>query len=162
MIRESNTPIYWVIILLLVAFLLKIVAWPQAVAMVMPPWVLLATLLCIMLVPEWCGVGFAFIVGLITDCINGPLLGQHAFIFVLLGYLAVKANKPLRYLPLWQQSMLIGCVVLVSLLLQQGALFLVGAASLGGKYWLSAISSAIIWPFLMIFFHRFQGQRVII
>ena len=160
--EKNSAPMYLPLILVIVALFFKIIPWPHVMAEIMPQWVLLVTLLSVLLFPEWCGVTFAFIVGVLTDCVTGSLLGQHAFVFVLLSYLVLKASRPIRCLPQWQQSMLIGFFACLNLLLQQAVAIFAGGVIFMGEHWLSIIASAFAWPILMMFFYRFQRRRATI
>ncbi len=160
--QENSRQLYWVLATVILAQLLTILPWPRILVGAMPQWALIVTLFWVIALPQGCGVGFAFFVGLLTDCITGSVLGQHACVFVLLSYFALKVRMPLRYLPLWQQMLLIGGAALTGLLVQRGVVGLTSQALPMGNSWLSVVMSAFFWPIMIIFFHRFQSQRGII
>lgn len=144
---------------ILLATLIALIAWPTWLSAAMPQWMLLVVLYWVMVLPERFGVGFACIVGLFFDCVTGSLLGQHAFSFIFVAYCALKIRMPLRHLPMWQQVIVISVFSLINLLMQCIIMSFVNDQYFVYTTWLSVLTSALCWPFIVFLLHRFQKQR---
>lgn len=129
----------------IVATLLAVSPLPFWALWFKPPWVLVTLIFWIMVMPSRINVGLAFALGLLIDGLNGGLLGQHAFAFVIVTFLMVDWYRPMRLLPAWQQALLV--VALVSV--YQFILFVVQAVTgnipWGWHYWLPTLLSLPIW-----------------
>ncbi|MBF7683341.1 rod shape-determining protein MreD [Acinetobacter sp. B5B] len=116
-------------------------AWrPFVLMLVMLFWVLCQ--------PTWCGVWFAFGVGVFYDLLIDAPLGQNASAFVLIAFIArylIREKRILTFLNLWLISILatIAYVIFIWIL-----------HTLGGvdyplmRRWPPLVSSILCWPFI--------------
>ena len=79
---------------LLVAFALNLVPLGRIVGM--PDFLAVALVFWNVHQPRRVGVGTAFVFGLFMDVHHGALLGQHALVYTVLGYLAVMIHRRLQ------------------------------------------------------------------
>jgi rod shape-determining protein MreD len=131
---------------LLIALLLNFLPWkdlrlvPDFVALVLTFW-------CIRQ-PRMVGLGVAWAVGLLTDAGNGVLLGQHAFAYSLLAFLALWLSRRILWFRMPQQML----HIVVLLLVCQGAVLVVrlgaGAAFPGWALLVGPLAGALLWPVL--------------
>jgi rod shape-determining protein MreD len=131
---------------LIIALLLNFLPWkdlrvvPDFVALVLAFW-------CIRQ-PRMVGLGVAWAVGLLTDAGNGVLLGQHAFAYSLLAFLALWLSRRILWFRMPQQML----HIVVLLLVCQGAVLVVrvaaGAAFPGWPLFVGPIVGALLWPIL--------------
>jgi rod shape-determining protein MreD len=131
---------------LLIALLLNFLPWkdlrlvPDFVALVLAFW-------CIRQ-PRMVGLGVAWAVGLLTDAGNGVLLGQHAFAYSLLAFLALWLSRRILWFRMPQQML----HIVVLLLVCQGAVLVVrlaaGAAFPGWPLFVGPLLGALLWPVL--------------
>ncbi len=121
-----------------------------------PEFMLLLTLFWVMNQPKWCGVWFAFFVGIITDLMLDSHLGTHAFVFVLLTFLArflTRNRRILTFLSLW---IIASIVIFVDLIL-----FFLFQRMTGNVvplwFWSPLIPSILMWPVICFFLKRWRG-----
>lgn len=131
---------------LLVAMVLRIVPLAHAGYVYNPDWVLLFLIYWSMAIPDRVGVGYAWCVGLFCDVLTARMLGQHGLAYAVVVYVSLRLHRQLRLYPAYQQMF----VVLLLLLLEQLLIFwtqnIKAASTLGGDYWLPAVSGALVWP----------------
>ena len=132
----------------LIALLLEILPFSGWAVWLKPGWTALVLIFWVLVLPYRVGMVIACLVGLLMDLLMGTLLGEHAAMFVIMAYFVLRFKLRIRLLPLWQQSI----VVFVLLLLYQTFLSwvsgLLGGFRADSRFWLPALTSAIIWPWM--------------
>ena len=132
-----------------IAVLLTIMPLPQLINMGRPDWMLLVVIYWSLNAAFVTGLTYAWCCGLIMDALVGTLIGQHAFIFVVIATLAQHFQFRIRVFPLMHQSLIV-CLLIV---LYQFMLFwidgIVGTALSSWLRGLPAIVGALIWPILV-------------
>ncbi len=121
-----------------------------------PEFMLLITLYWVMNQPKWCGVWFAFLVGMTTDLILGSHLGLHAFVYVLLTFSArflTRNRRMLTYLSLWIIASIVVFLDLVLLFLYQRMIGNVVQL----WFWSPLIPSILVWSVICFFLKRWKG-----
>ncbi len=142
---------HWVVwISLIVAGLLSIVPLPDWASIARPAWVPMVVAYWILALPERFGLLFAFFVGILLDVFIGQLFGVSAMGMVLLAFTVMGLHRRLRMFPIWQQSFMIfvivGCYQLLNLWIRSA----MGRAAPSLWYLLPSISSAVLWPWIMV------------
>ena len=114
-----------------------------------PDLALLAIVYWILTSPRIAGLGYAWLAGLILDALRGQVLGQQAFAFLVVAFLAHKLQLRIRMFPLLHQA---GAVALL-LGLYHFIIFwtdgLTGHGYTGWDRWLPILSGALIWPLIV-------------
>jgi rod shape-determining protein MreD len=142
----------WIVIpfSFIVALFLTLLPLPLWFENARPEWIVLVLLFWIIMFPHRVNVGVAWMVGLLLDAFNDTLLGEHALALVVVAYVASTMSRRLRVSELWQQTI----SVLLLLLLYHMILFwiqgMIGQPVSASWFWLSAASSAILWPWIFI------------
>ncbi|HCU05857.1 MAG: rod shape-determining protein MreD [Gammaproteobacteria bacterium GWE2_42_36] len=152
MFTQETARARWVIgITFLVAFSLMILPLPSEIERVMPDWLLLVLIYWAMALPAVVSIFTAFFIGMIADLLMGTLWGEQAFALVLVTYLVVKLHQRIRVYPLTQQMIIIFLFVLlyklIILIIQDFLGLLPHSFSL---YWISLLTSTLIWPWIFI------------
>ena len=88
---------------MLIALVLTLLPLPQWLAIVWPNVVLLTVLYWSTMAPAG-GVLIGFAAGLTIDVLGGTQLGQHAFAFSLVTYMAIKLHLLTRSKPIFEQA----------------------------------------------------------
>lgn len=131
-----------------IAILLSIMPWPIWAEPFRPDWVALVLIYWCLATPERVGVGVGWLLGLILDVLYGSLLGQHALALALLAFVVLKIHLQVRMFPRWQQAVtvlvLIGFADLLVLWIKGAT----GNPPQTWAYWMPAVMSAIIWPWI--------------
>lgn len=127
---------------------MDIAPWPNHIASFMPNWTLLVLMYWNIALPHKISIGTGFVIGLLFDTLSGAALGQNALIFSIASFLSHTLYSRLRNYLVWQQAI----IILFFLLLMQLLSLWISQFSyhfeVGIEYWLQALSSAIIWPFV--------------
>lgn len=133
---------------ILIGIILALLPLPDWTVWLRPAWVLLILIYWAMALPYRVGVGVAWLVGLVMDLLQGTVLGEHALAFTVVIYFVSRIYIRLRMYPLLQQ----GLTVLGFVLIYQFVLYciqgFVGDVPSSPLYWLSSLTSMLIWPWL--------------
>lgn len=139
-----------IIITLLVALVLALLPMPDWTSWLRPAWVLMVLIYWAIALPSRVSVGIAWLMGLLIDLLNGTLLGEHALAFTVVVYFVTRIHIRLRLYPLLQQ----GLSVLFFVLLYQFIIYciqgFIGQLPGSHLYWLSALTSTLLWPWLFV------------
>ncbi len=115
----------------------------------------------------WCvreplriGMGVGFVFGLLVDVGQGAAMGQHALAYVVLAYVANGAARRVLWFPLLQQAIHMLPLFLLIQVLMLVVRVLAGAEFPGWSYFLSSLSSALLWAPLSILLMVPQYQPV--
>ncbi len=144
----------WVLIIssLLVGYMLMI--WPLFAVLqpFRPQWALVIVLFWVYLKPDYVGVIFACITGLVLDLLLGTPLGTYGLLFTLFTYLLSIWMVHFRFCSISRQAFVIGLFVFVSILLRVWLMSMAKLPSVSLWYLVSAASSALVWPLLCFIF----------
>ena len=137
-------------ITLFIALILALLPMPDWTMWLRPAWVLLVLIYWAMTVPGRVGVGVAWLVGLIVDILNGSVLGEHALAFTAVIYMVSRMHMRLRMYPLMQQGLSVLLFVFIYLFILYCIQGFIGELPSSHLYWLSSITSMLLWPWLYI------------
>lgn len=153
----------WLIFVSIVlALWLNIFPLPEWGRSVRPEWVAMVLMYWVIALPERVGITVSWLVGLIQDVIEGCVLGQHAFAYAVLAYLALILYQRLRMFTVLQQTGVIFLFVGLNQLLGNWVQTLTGTVSPNLLFLLPALVSAIVWPFLAFILRGLQrSYRVV-
>ena len=143
-----------------VAFTFTILPLPTALMHWRPAWVALVVIYWVVAQPHLFGVVSAWITGLLLDVLLNNVLGQNALALSVIAYTTYVLHMRIRVFPLWQQCLsilvLVGIYMLISLVIIRA----VHPNPTNVMYWLPAVISALMWPWLVLglgFFHNRSG-----
>lgn len=142
---------------LLIALILALLPMPEWTVWLRPAWVLMVLIYWAMTVPYRVGVGVAWLMGLILDLLNGTLLGEHALALTVIIYFVSRIYIRLRMSPSLQQGMSIFAFVLLYQFILYCVQGFIGQLPESYLYWLSPVTSMLLWPWLFVLlrdFHR--------
>ena len=135
---------------ILVAITLNIFPMPFGFSWLRPEFVALVILYWVLNAPQHVGVGYAWVIGLLQDLIEGNIWGAHALALSLIAYFCLSAYQRLRSYSFAQQCLWI--FILIGL----HQIFASWVQGLGGQrspiylVLLSTIVSALCWPLFVI------------
>lgn len=141
---------FGVVLTLLVAIFLAMMPMPEWTVWLRPAWVLMVLIYWAMMTPYYVSVGVAWLTGLIVDLLYGTLLGEHALAFTIVIYFISKMHIRLRMYPVVQQGFSIGLFTLVYLFILYCVQGFIGQLPGSQLYWLSAMTTMILWPWLFV------------
>lgn len=140
----------FVLLSILAALVLSLAPLPLSMSIARPEWLALMVIFWVLHIPERFGVFSAWCLGLVLDGLEGTLLGMHALAFAIIAYIALKLYQRVRMYALWQQALLVFALVLIKQLLNQWVFSLVGYPIRDLGFLLPALTSALIWPGLVL------------
>lgn len=143
-----KTSYFFIVFTFLVAIVLTIIPFPEWAIWFRPQWILSTMLFWIIVAPEQCGVGFAWIVGLVMDLLLGTPIGQQSLIFVFLAYLLLKFHAVVFHSPQWQQACFVGCFAVFDVIFHSMILGFTGHSTHIVLNGLSVFTTIVIWPWL--------------
>jgi len=149
----------WIIFVsLLIAFLLTALPLPHWADDWRPAWVAMVLIYWCMALPERIGIGIAWCLGLLLDVQQGTLLGQNALGLALIAYFVIQIHKRFRLFPPVQQSCLVGFMIIFYLLISSWVRGIMGIPPQTWTYWMPAISSMVLWPWLFVILRDIRRQ----
>ncbi|MBT5483090.1 MAG: rod shape-determining protein MreD [Gammaproteobacteria bacterium] len=140
----------WVItVSFVLAALFTVLPLPEWLEAYRPEWVALVVIYWVIALPDRIGLLTAWIVGFFVDVLEGSLLGLNALALALVAYLALSLYQRMRMFTAIQQS----STILILVGIHQLMSFWVLTANSQNTapnliFMISALSSAIIWPFI--------------
>jgi len=142
----------WIIVAtLLIAALFTVLPLPFWLESYRPEWVALVVIYWVIALPDRIGLFTAWITGFFMDVLEGSLLGLNALALALVAYLALSLYQRMRMFTAVQQS----STILILIGIHQLLSFWVLTANSQNTapnliFMISALSSAIIWPFIFL------------
>lgn len=160
--RSAQPTNYFLIILtFLMGLFLTILPVPQSIVWFWPQWMFALLLFWVITSPMQCGVLLAFIVGLWMDIVTGTAFGQHAFVFVLLSYIALKNHSVIVHFPLFQQGLIVGIFAMMNVFLQGFVLHFTGHTTHDALNLFSALTTFLLWPLLFVILDNLRPRALI-
>jgi rod shape-determining protein MreD len=147
---QRKTHATWVIALsLFIGFLLAIVPFPDWAMNYRPEWIPMVLIYWAMALPYRIGIGWAFVVGLLLDILEGSILGVNALALVIIAYITLSLHQRLRMFSTVQQAGLVFALVGLNLMVCHWLLIITDQTVPSNLMFLmAALTSALIWPSL--------------
>lgn len=155
--EKRKDPLIAIAISIILASILTIYPLSYEVSAWRPAMMLLVMLYWVLCQPTWCGVWFAFGMGIFTDLLIDAPLGQNALIFVILTFVTrffVRERRVLTFLNLWSIAFLAIAAYLLFLWVTQ---VMVGINYPVMRRWPPLFSSVLIWPVLYYCFKKWRA-----
>lgn len=151
-----SDPLWMIVLSLLFASVLTVYPVAYTTAAWRPLFMLLVMVFWLIFQPKWCGVWFAFAVGVACDLLLDYQLGQHGLSFVLIAFLLRYLTRDRRVL----QPLLMWALVLAASFLHLLLLFILQKMFGEGvslAHWLPWLSTALCWPMLYSSLKRWRA-----
>ena len=142
----------WIILAtFVVAALFTVLPLPDWLEAYRPEWFALVMIYWVIALPDRIGLFTAWIAGFFLDVLEGSLLGLNALVLALVAYLALSLYQRMRLFTAVQQSSTILILVGIHQLLSFWVLTANSQNTAPNLiFMISALSSAIFWPFVFI------------
>ena len=142
---------------LVLALALTIITFP--LGEYSPDWLYLVVIYWILAVPDSIGLITAWFIGVLSAVAFGSILGSNALTFVIIAFVIIKTYKFVRYLTVYQQSIIIFLLLFVKQTILMWIDGIVGVDIVSfSNYYLSIFTSALSWP-LVFFALRFVRRK---
>lgn len=140
------------------AFVLAVLPLPQGLAYWRPEFVTMVLVFWVLNAPNLVGIWFAFFVGLMVDVLFATPFGVHALVLSAVAWMSRLSWRWLTVFSVWQTSGLVLVLVFVSLVVKRVLLGIVAVPPDSMLYWLPALTSALLWPTVMVSLRRFSQR----
>jgi rod shape-determining protein MreD len=147
-----------ILVSFLVAMILTSLPLPEGAIIYRPDWMALALIYWCMALPERIGIFTGWLLGLVLDVMYGSLLGQNAMALSIIAYLVNILHLRVRMFPLWQQSVMVLLLIILHLAISAWIRGIAGQFSVTWTYWMPALTSALVWPFIFIVLRDLRRQ----
>lgn len=148
-----------IVVTLIIAFILTILPLRPEWILFRPEWLALTFIHWGLVSPNKSSLVLAWFVGLMIDAVHGSILGQHALGLTIVLFLTLRMRSRLLLDSFVQQIFLL-CLVLGSyLLINLWILGITGNSPEGWGYWMTVLTSLIVWPFYHYFLSFFQSTK---
>jgi rod shape-determining protein MreD len=147
-----------ILVSFLVAMMLTSLPLPETAIIYRPDWLTLVLIYWCMAIPERIGIFTGWMLGLLLDVMYGSLLGQNAMAFAIIAYLVNMLHLRVRMFPLWQQSVMVFLLVILHLAISAWIRGIAGQFFVTWTYWIPALTSALVWPFIFIVLRDIRRQ----
>jgi len=149
-VEEQGWSGYFVILLTFIAaYVLAVLPFPQWLLWGRPEWVALVLIYWTIALPHRVGLVTALCLGIGLDVLEGAVIGQNAFALSVVALLSLVLYQRLRVYSLWQQSGVVFVLVGINQLVCQWVHNLEGVGADSALFLLPALSSALLWPFVL-------------
>lgn len=157
---SDRLPLTFLALALCVAILLWLVPLRSELAFWRPPFVLLLVTYWLFRQPQYFGVFFAWLVGLIIDVLFGQILGQHALAMSVAASLVISQQHRGHHFSMVYQSIFVAGVVLVYQVVLFSVRSLVEDIVMIRPLFYPVLSSALLWPVLFLVCQKLHGKRL--
>lgn len=133
------------------AAMFTVLPLPEWLEAYRPQWVALVVIYWVMALPHRIGLFTAWVAGFLLDVLEGSLLGLNALALALVAYLALSLYQRMRMFTAIQQSSTVMILVGIHQLLSFWVLTANNQNTAPNLiFMISALSSAIVWPFIFL------------
>ena len=146
--QQGKDPLLIIVISVLICSVLVVYPLSYNVASWRPLIMLMVTLFWVLCQPKWCGVWFAFSIGLFTDLLLDAPLGLNALSYVLLTFSIRYFVRERRVMTFSNTWMIAGLGLLGHLLFILFSQVIAGMQFSITRHWLPLLSSVMLWPVL--------------
>ncbi len=143
---------------LVIALLLAILPIPAVFDSFRPNWLLLVLGYWCMALPYRVSIGSAWIFGLLLDLLLGAPLGINSLALSIVVYIIAMNHRIIRNLSLWQQSLVVGLLVIVDKLIVFWAENFIFDVSISPMYLWSIFTTMLIWPWIFLLLRKVRRQ----
>ncbi len=137
------------------AVLLAALPLPQGLSYGRPEFVSMVLVFWVLNEPGKVGVWTAFVLGLLMDVLMATTFGVYPLMLAVIAYLARLSYRWVTVFSVWQTGGLVFALVLAGLLVKSILLGILGTGPDSWLYWVPALTSALVWPTVMLSLRRF-------
>lgn len=153
---KLTDPMIMITFSIIIGSVLMVYPLPYIVAGWRPHFLFVLTLFWVLCQPVWCGVWFAFAVGLLTDLLLNLPLGANALSFVVLSFIARQFTREFaqfHFLLLWLVTSL---AILIYVLVMWIAFSFADVTFVSTRHWQPLISSILTFPLIYVLLKRWK------
>lgn len=154
--KKHKDPLFIIVFSIIISSILVVYPLSYVIAGWRPFFMLMITLFWVLCQPSWCGIWFAFAMGLFSDLLLDAPLGSNALSFVLICFFTryfIRERRILTFSNLWVISTL---AILAHLVLMLIAQVVAGVHFSLTRHWQPLLSSVLCWPVLYYLLRKWR------
>ncbi|TCM65218.1 rod shape-determining protein MreD [Acinetobacter calcoaceticus] len=154
--QQRKDPFVIIVISIVIASVLTVYPLSYPIAAWRPLFLLLVVLYWTLCQPTWCGVWFAFSIGLYTDLLLDAPLGMNALSYVLVIFITryfIRERRVLTFSNLWMISVFAILGHLLFILIGQVMANINFSIT---RHWQPLLTSVLFWPVLYYMLRRWR------
>lgn len=155
--KRHRDPLIAIIVSVVIGSILMVYPLSYAIAGWRPLVMLLITLFWVLCQPTWCGVWFAFGIGIFTDLLLDAPLGMSALSFVVITFVARYLTREHRIMSFGKLWMIVFIAVTGHLIFTWLAFVIGGMHFSIARHWQPMLSSILLWP---LFYYCLKAWRI--
>ena len=153
---KTRDPLWIIVLSIIIGSVLVVYPLSYTLAGWRPLIMLMITVYWILLQPTWCGVWFAFAVGLFTDLLLDAPLGLHALSFVLLTFSIRWFVRERRLMTFGNTWAIASVAILAHLIYVLFAQIISDMQFSITRHWQPLMSSILTWPILYYLLRKWR------
>lgn len=154
--NNNRDPLWIIIVSLIIGSVLVVYPLSYSLAGWRPLVMLLITIFWILLQPTWCGVWFAFTVGLFSDLLLDAPLGMNALSYVILTFSIRYFVRERRVMTFSNTWVIVSFAVLAHLIYTLLVQAIFDMQFSIARHWLPLLSSILTWPLLYYLLRKWR------
>lgn len=153
---HSKDPLFVMVLSVIICSILVVYPLSYSFAGWRPLVMLMVTLFWVLCQPTWCGVWFAFAIGLFSDLLLDAPLGLHALSYVLITFITRYFTRERRVMTFTNTWVIASLALLAHLLYVLLAQVLSDMEFSITRHWQPLLSSILLWPVLYYCLRRWR------
>ena len=153
---HSKDPLLVMVLSVIICSILVVYPLSYSFAGWRPLVMLMVTLFWVLCQPTWCGVWFAFAIGLFSDLLLDAPLGLHALSYVLITFITRYFTRERRVMTFTNTWVIASLALLAHLLYVLLAQVLSDMEFSITRHWQPLLSSILLWPVLYYCLRRWR------
>lgn len=154
--KSHQDPLFAIIVSVIVASVLIVYPLSYGLSAWRPEYMLLLVMFWVLCQPTWCGVWFAFAMGMFVDLLVGSPLGLNALSFVIVSFVArffIREKRILTFLHIW---VIVSLATLAHLLLQWLMQVMGGIDFALARHWQPLPTTIAVFPLVYYVLKRWR------
>ena len=154
--EKRKDPLIIIILSIVISSVLMVYPLSYDISGWRPLIMFMVMLFWVMCQPTWCGVWFAFAIGLFTDLLIDSPLGLNALSFVTITFIVryfTRERRILTFMNLWTIVLL---ALIAHLFFIWMALIMAGFHFSIARHWQPLVTSVLCWPIIYYCLHKWR------
>ena len=154
--KSHQDPLFAIIVSVIVASVLIVYPLSYGLSAWRPEYMLLLVMFWVLCQPTWCGVWFAFAMGMFVDLLVGSPLGLNALSFVIVSFVArffIREKRILTFVHIW---VIVSLATLAHLLLQWLMQVMGGIDFALARHWQALPTTIAVFPLVYYVLKRWR------
>lgn len=148
-----------ILLSIVVAFALSLLPLREEWLLWRPEWVALTLIHWGLFLPKKASLLLAWFAGLLVDAIHGSIMGQHAFGFIIVMLMTLRIRPRILVESFFHQMFLLFLALGTYLLVNLWILGVTGNSPEGWGYWITVLSSMVVWPIYTRFMKVYHSKK---